>query len=113
LIAGADSRNASAAAGVTPRRTRAPAMGTDPHSHPGSTTPATPAAGRRGRLAGALPIGQRHPPRALLPVATYRFLSQDNRTKGVFLAKRYHCQLATRRASRFDARNENRYQYQL
>src|SRR5437763_6857039 len=45
LIAGADSRNASAAAGVTPRRTRAPAIGTEPHSHPGSTTPATPATG--------------------------------------------------------------------
>ncbi len=45
LIAGAESRNASAAAGVTPRRIRLPATGTEAHSHPGSTTPAVPATG--------------------------------------------------------------------
>ena len=45
LIAGADSRNANAAAGATPRRSRPPAIGTDPHSHPGSATPAIPATG--------------------------------------------------------------------
>jgi hypothetical protein len=45
LIAGAASRNASAAAGVTPRRINDPAIGTLPHSQPGSTTPARPAAG--------------------------------------------------------------------
>src|SRR6185312_12174868 len=45
LIAGAASRNAIAAAGVTPRRISDPAIGTLPHSHPGSTTPASPAAG--------------------------------------------------------------------
>ena len=52
LIAGADSRNASAAAGVTPRRTSAPAIGTEPHSQPGRIAPATPATGtaRIGRL---------------------------------------------------------------
>jgi hypothetical protein len=45
LIAGAARRNAIAAAGVTPRRISDPAIGTLPHSHPGSTTPASPAAG--------------------------------------------------------------------
>lgn len=45
LTAGADSRNANAAAGVTPRPIRLLATGTDAHSHPGSTTPATPATG--------------------------------------------------------------------
>ncbi len=45
LIAGADNRNASAAEGVTPRRTKAPATGTDAHSQPGSTAPANPATG--------------------------------------------------------------------
>src|SRR5204862_336472 len=45
LIAGADSRNASAAAGGTPRRINAPATGTDPHSQPGSAAPARPATG--------------------------------------------------------------------
>ena len=53
LIAGAASRNASAAAGVTPRRISEPAIGTEPHSQPGSTTPAqlatgTASAGCRG-----------------------------------------------------------------
>lgn len=53
LIAGADSRNASAAAGGTPRAINPRATGTDEHSQPGSTTPASPAtgtaaAGRRG-----------------------------------------------------------------
>ncbi len=45
LIAGADSRNANAAAGVTPRPIRLFATGTDAHSQPGSTTPAIPATG--------------------------------------------------------------------
>lgn len=45
LTAGAESRNASAAAGATPRRIKLPATGTDAHSHPGSTTPAAPATG--------------------------------------------------------------------
>jgi dienelactone hydrolase len=55
LIAGADSRNVSAAAGVTPRRTSAPATGTDAHSQPGSTAPAAPATGTAspGRLGNA------------------------------------------------------------
>lgn len=45
LTAGAASRKARAAAGVTPRRMREPAIGTEPHSQPGSTTPATLATG--------------------------------------------------------------------
>ena len=45
LIAGAESRNANAAAGVTPRRSSPPAIGTEPHSQPGSATPAMPATG--------------------------------------------------------------------
>lgn len=45
FTAGADSRNANAAAGVTPRPIRLLATGTDAHSHPGSTTPAIPATG--------------------------------------------------------------------
>ncbi len=45
LIAGAESRNANAAAGVTPRRIRLFATGTDAHSQPGRTAPATPATG--------------------------------------------------------------------
>lgn len=45
LIAGAESRNAIAAAGVTPRRTSAPATGTDAHSQPGRIAPAMPAIG--------------------------------------------------------------------
>src|SRR4051812_35424322 len=45
LIAGAASRKARAAAGVTPRRISEPAIGTEPHSQPGSTTPATLATG--------------------------------------------------------------------
>lgn len=55
LIAGAESRKAKAAAGLTPRRIRLFATGTEAHSQPGSTTPATPAtgtasAGRLGRI---------------------------------------------------------------
>ena len=54
LTAGADSRNVNAAAGATPRETRRPAMGTDPHSQPGSATPATAATGTaRTGLAGS------------------------------------------------------------
>jgi hypothetical protein len=55
LIAGAASKNANAAAGVTPWRTNAPATGTDAHSQPGSTAPATPATGtaRSGRAGNA------------------------------------------------------------
>ena len=45
LMAGAERRKARAAAGVTPRRTRAPATGTDAHSQPGSTAPAALATG--------------------------------------------------------------------
>ena len=40
LMAGADSRNASAAAGATPRVISDPATGTDAHSQPGSDHPA-------------------------------------------------------------------------
>ncbi len=56
LIAGAASRNANAAAGVIPRRTKAPAIGTEPHSQPGSTTPAAEATGtaRTGRLGSSV-----------------------------------------------------------
>ncbi len=52
LTAGADSRKAKAAAGVTPRAIRLFATGTDAHSQPGSTTPAAPATGtaRAGRF---------------------------------------------------------------
>lgn len=54
LMAGAASRNARAAAGVTPRRIKEPAIGTAPHSQPGRMTPAalatgTARAGCRGR----------------------------------------------------------------
>jgi hypothetical protein len=45
LTAGAASRNASAAAGVTPRRISDPAIGTEPHSQPGRITPAQLATG--------------------------------------------------------------------
>jgi len=45
LIAGADSRKVSAAAGGTPRDISPPATGTEPHSHPGSSSPAAPATG--------------------------------------------------------------------
>ena len=56
LIAGLESRNASAAAGATPRAIIPPATGTDAHSQPGSTTPAAPATGtaRAGREGSAL-----------------------------------------------------------
>ena len=55
LIAGAASRNASAAAGGTPWPMSRRATGTEAHSHPGSTTPAAPATGTAaaGRLAAA------------------------------------------------------------
>ena len=57
LIAGADSRNVSAAAGMAPRETSRPAIGTEPHSHPGRAAPATAAtgtanAGRSGSTRG-------------------------------------------------------------
>src|SRR5438128_956004 len=45
LIAGEARRKANAAAGVTPRRMRAPATGTEPHSQAGRMAPATPATG--------------------------------------------------------------------
>ena len=45
LIAGADSRNARAADGRTPRSINRWAMGTEPHSHPGRAIPQTPASG--------------------------------------------------------------------
>ena len=45
LIAGAERRKASAAAGGTPRDIKLLATGTDAHSHPGSTAPAHPATG--------------------------------------------------------------------
>ena len=45
MIAGADRRNASAAAAGAPRATSRPAIGTDPHSHPGRATPAAAATG--------------------------------------------------------------------
>ncbi len=45
MIAGAESRNASAAAGATPLLIRLLATGTDAHSQPGRTTPAAPAMG--------------------------------------------------------------------
>ncbi|CAM5308160.1 hypothetical protein SCYAM73S_00832 [Streptomyces cyaneofuscatus] len=45
LTAGADSRKAKAAAGVTPRPIRLLATGIDAHSQPGRTTPAAPATG--------------------------------------------------------------------
>ena len=65
LIAGAASRNASAAAGVTPRRISEPAIGTLPHSQPGSTTPATLAtgtasAGMPGQRPGPERAGHEH-----------------------------------------------------
>ncbi len=55
LIAGADSRNANAAAGVTPRPIRLFATGTDAHSQPGSTTPPSRRPARRTRPAWAAP----------------------------------------------------------
>lgn len=45
LMAGADNKNARAAAGATPRAINDPATGTDAHSQPGSTKPAAPATG--------------------------------------------------------------------
>ncbi len=62
LIAGADRRNASAAAAGAPRATSRPAIGTDPHSHPGRAAPAAAAAGTarswcRGRSRTIAPGG--------------------------------------------------------
>jgi hypothetical protein len=62
LMAGADRRNASAAAGTTPRDMSRRAIGTEPHSQPGSTTPAaaatgTASAGRLGRRRGRKSAG--------------------------------------------------------
>ena len=53
LIAGEESRNANAAAGVTPRRINAPATGTEPHSHAGRIAPATPATGTAAPVRGS------------------------------------------------------------
>ena len=58
LTAGAERRKARAAAGTTPRDMRRPAIGTEPHSQPGSTTPAaaatgTASAGRSGSRRGS------------------------------------------------------------
>ncbi|CAN5901147.1 hypothetical protein BH23ACT5_BH23ACT5_12230 [soil metagenome] len=44
LMAGAASMKARAAPGTAPAATSRPEMGTDPHSHPGRSTPAVPAA---------------------------------------------------------------------
>ena len=45
LIAGAAKRKVSAAAGGVPCEMSRPAIGTEPHSQPGSASPAAPAAG--------------------------------------------------------------------
>jgi hypothetical protein len=45
LIDGADSMNANDADGRTPRSISRFEIGTEPHSHPGSTAPQTPATG--------------------------------------------------------------------
>ena len=60
LIAGDASRKVSAAAGATPRRRAEPAIGTEPHSQPGSAAPATarpepPATAGRGGSRGGNP----------------------------------------------------------
>lgn len=73
LIAGADSRNANAAAGVTPRRTRLPATGTDAHSHPGSTNPAAPAVGTAN-------AGERGNTRVKNDAGTYAAIAADSTT---------------------------------
>ena len=64
LIAGAESRNVSAAAAGAPRDTSRPAIGTEPHSQPGKAAPATAAtgtesAGRSGARAAGSPPGRR------------------------------------------------------
>ena len=61
LIAGADSMKANAAAGATPRAVSRPAIGTEPHSQPGSATPAKP--GDRNGKDGALGQVVGQPPR--------------------------------------------------
>jgi hypothetical protein len=73
LIAGAASRNANAAAGVTPRRINDPAIGTLPHSQPGNTTPAILAAGtaNAGCLGNARAQNER---------GTYTAITADNAT---------------------------------
>src|SRR6266508_1631275 len=77
LIAGADSRNASAAAGSAPRATSRPAIGTDPHSQPGSAAPAaaatgTASAGRRGSALGRKPAGTKAATAALITTPSTR-----------------------------------------
>src|SRR6266487_3101192 len=77
LIAGADSRNASAAAGSAPRATSRPAIGTDPHSQPGSAAPAaaatgTASAGRRGSALGRKPAGTNAATAALITTPSTR-----------------------------------------
>src|SRR4029450_13201541 len=73
LTAGAASRKARAAAGVTPRRIREPAIGTLPHSQPGSTTPATLAAGTAS-------AGCRGRARAQNERGTYTAITADSAT---------------------------------
>ena len=54
LIAGAERRKASAAAGVTPLAMSDPATGTEAHSQPGRRSPAAPATGTAAtRFAGS------------------------------------------------------------
>src|SRR6266498_2261960 len=77
LIAGADSRNASAAAGSAPRTTSRPAIGTDPHSQPGSAAPAaaatgTASAGRRSSALGRKPAGTKAATAALITTPSTR-----------------------------------------
>jgi hypothetical protein len=63
-MAGAASMKANAAAGAAPRAVSRPAIGTAPHSQPGRTTPASPAAGtattgRLGSVRASHPGGTR------------------------------------------------------
>ena len=77
MIAGAESRNVSAAAAGTPRDTSRPAIGTDPHSQPGSAAPATAAhgtasTGLSGISRGSSPAGTNASIAALIPMPSTR-----------------------------------------
>ena len=80
LMAGADSRKASAAGAGAPCATSRPAIGTDPHSHPGRATPAPPRRrhGQR-RAAGAAAAAAGRPGRRRRRAALTRHAEHQER----------------------------------
>ena len=77
LIAGAASRKVIAAAGGVPAPTSRPAMGTEPHSHPGRASPARPAEG----IARAVRRGTKRRTRSGDTYAAIRPLTTTPRTR--------------------------------